>query len=304
MWRQRKVILTNIFVNIIAFSACIYLLIIHLNFSGDFFCPLFGGNCSLVINSTYGSILSFPVATIGLSYFSTMIYLSLFQLLKFNNVVSYTTIYLNLLASIISIIFIATMIFVLKENCTICNIIHTINFINLTLAFKIHKSYSFEYSSKNNYRRTLIIALAIGVNIFLLSNLIESKFKIKSLIDSKQRTVDFYNSQYQKSPYIDFEINDDDIVYAQNGHGLHTITIIYKKSCKHCQRAIEILKKFTISNQDTFALILKNYDSIQTSLKKKLDIKKVPAIYIDGKYTDGWESSDFMNNFTDCGDCI
>ena len=154
--------------------------------------------------------------------------------------------------------------------------------------------------NKNSY---LYIALSFCAAVITLNQNLFATEKQLSL-EHKQLSTDlnYYNYLYAKSKKHDFAIGADDEVFWKKGLAFHGIVLIVKDNCDHCRRAEAKLIMASLDHADTVYLIIKNQNTISESKLEEFGITCTPAVFINGKKADGWETSGFLERFTkDCG---
>ncbi|MCS7183897.1 MAG: hypothetical protein NZ866_00935 [Patescibacteria group bacterium] len=132
---KNKFIYLIAFLSIIALIISIYLTFEHYNKRLP--SCLIGTKCDIVLTSKYSEIYGFPMALIGLIYFS--LYLLLIFLLKMikSKIFKNFLILYSLLGSIVGLVLIYLQIFIIKNICSYCFIVDSIAIINFFLTLKI-----------------------------------------------------------------------------------------------------------------------------------------------------------------------
>ena len=107
---------------------------------------------------------------------------------------------------------------------------------------------------------------------------------------------------YADAPEHVFPIGSNDQVFGDRGTAIHQIVMIYDDACPPCEAVMEKLIAVVHSHDQAVYLIVKHRRHTPALLLHRLDIIRIPAVYIDGKYAEGWNYQDFLQPFIDdCG---
>ena len=302
---------TILIYNGLIFSA--YLAYLSATDANGAFCELFKSNCTAVVQTPYGDFFGISVASIGLGYFLFLGGLRIgYHKLGFDLTHAAVIIdsILRCLSLMISGYFSFLMVFILDEKCFACFMVHATN-LGLFLRASFQSIKIFRSLPSTSLPILLgpppagmvyLLSFFIGLNGFLLTNFFDAKNQLKAAQLKINQNHQFYQYLYEKSPKHDLTISDNDIVVGEKAIAIHQITLFYKDNCNHCFTARNKLIDIVRSHESAVYLVLKNARTIPKQQLNSLEITKLPAVFIDGKFAQGWMVPGFLEKFTeDCG---
>lgn len=112
----------------------------------------------------------------------------------------------------------------------------------------------------------------------------------------------FFRDLYHEAKEHAFVIEPDDQIFGDRGVAVHQIVFIYDDDCPPCEAAVEKLISVVHKYERSVYLILKHRKYIPEPLLKQLHLLRMPVVFIDGKFAEGWDFPGFLQPFVeDCG---
>lgn len=151
---------------------------------------------------------------------------------------------------------------------------------------------------KRRYGFRLIWMMAVwGVFVFFAADAV---FPKDDPADNERLV--FFRELFHEAKEHAFAIEPDDQVFGDRGVAIHQIVLIYNDDCPACENAVEKLISVVLKHDKSVYLIVKHRKHIPEPLLKQLDLSRMPVVFIDGKFAEGWDFPGFLQPFVeDCG---
>lgn len=292
-----------------------YLIYLSLSTSNDNLCALFFSDCNTVLFSSYAYLLSFSNSSLGFAYYIFAFIFVFNQRVFFEKSSKYYSLIkilifcMHFLSMLFSLYYVFVLIVILEQFCIFCYMIHTINLFLFILSFaelikKFDGKKSFPISDYLKKHFNLLANITLIVLVFFLSvNLLESRIFYKREKEKNAKSLRYYLYLYEKSPKNDFTIDPGDIKTGFQNKQLIQLVLIYKDKCYYCKKAQKKLKEIVTKHSNIVYMIEKNYKNLSEERLKQLNIKKVPAVFINGKFAEAWDIPGFLTEFIKNCEC-
>lgn len=273
-------------------------------------CDLVGSDCLSAVHSEYGRVFGFSVASLGLGYFTfqLMLAIQIARRAPAAALLSQVQLLGAFAATGASLFFAYVLRFVLQQSCIACYGVHAVNAaaLGLCLVRRLGKVQEPVGIFSGLFRRRLGSALAIPILLAADITLSAGFLETKVLFQSEQRKIrnnlEYYRHLYQSSPLHSFTVAPADLVIGEPAIALHQIILLHKEGCVHCRAAKEKLADIVRKHDRAVYLVIKEASGISPSTLQGLQVQQVPAVFIDGRFAEGWQAPGFLETFTDdCG---
>lgn len=271
---------------------------LHFQDGAGAFCDLFSSDCLSTITSVYGSVAGFPVSTLAIGYFTL-------QLLsvappRYQSVLLIRT--GNFIALLASMWFIYLMTMVLHETCVLCYGVHMINLIAFLTSLALVSGKSIFALRHHQSLSTHIAPVLAALLACSITNLAIARHQVTEERRKTTENVSYLKYMHLRSQEHSFSIEPDDAVIGKPGLAQHQITLIYKDGCLYCTKAKEELSRTVGTYPTAVYLLLKDYRKISRQRLEEIEVKRAPAVFIDGRRAEGWDVPGFLAPYTeDCG---
>lgn len=274
-------------------------------------CDLIGSDCLGAVHSAYGRVFGFSVASFGIGYFAFQFILAIFIARRTPTfaLLSEVQLLAAFLAAGSSLFFVYVLQFVLHQSCIGCYGVHAVNAAALALCLvrRFHVREAGRLFS-DLFRRPLQVAAVLAVpilvaaNVMLSASLLETKILYRGEQQKIQNNLEYYQYLYKASPVHDFTIEPGDLLLGEPAIALHEIVLFHKEGCGHCRKAKEQLSELVRKYDSAVYLVIKEVSRLSPSVLEKLQVRQVPAVFVDGRFAEGWQLPGFLDTFAkDCG---
>jgi hypothetical protein len=111
-----------------------------------------------------------------------------------------------------------------------------------------------------------------------------------------------YQNRYHSETLHLFIAGSRDTVIGEPAISAHQIVLISKEDCAPCREARERIEKRTLDHPTAVHLIIKDISSLSPSALQQLGVEQLPAVFVDGRFAEGWYLPGFLDTFVqDCG---
>jgi uncharacterized membrane protein/glutaredoxin len=277
-------------------------------------CDLMGSDCLGAIHSAYGRVMGLSVASLGLGYFTfQMVLLAAVRVMQHTPGAAFLAKVQTLGATAamgVSLFFVYVLQFVLDQGCVACYGVHAVNAAVLALCLVRHlgerETRSGFFPGFLPFRLELASALAIplllAANVTLAAGFLESKILIQGEQKKIRDNLDYYRYLHHSSTHHSFTVAQDDAVIGEPAIALHQIVLLHKDGCGHCRAAKEKLTEIVQRYDRAVYLVVREVSRMAPSELERLQVRQVPAVFVDGRFAEGWQVPGFLDAFTlDCG---
>lgn len=293
-------------------SLTIYLAALSAFSEAGLLCSLVGSDCLGAVHSAFGRTLGFSVASLGLGYFTFQLILTM--------LIARSTARAALLSQVqllcafgamgASLFFAYVLRFILQQGCVACYGVHAINAAVLALSLFRHlrsggRAADF-FPALLRRRRELVYGLAVPIllaaNVTLLAGFLETQALLQREQAKIRNNLEYYRHLYQTSRVHSFDVAPGDLVIGEPAIALHEVVLFYKQGCAHCRAAKERLTELVQKHDTAVYLLMKDAERVSPATLQELQVHQVPAIFIDGRFAEGWQVDGFLDPFVeDCG---
>ena len=296
---------------ILGAALCMYLTVISAHSDAGKLCGLFGGDCLGAVHSEYGRLFGNSVSSIGLGYFTFQLVLTVFMVLvgPFGPVLLRIQTMAAALALVVSLYFAYVLRFILQQACIACYVVHVVNAVVFALCLKglcgVLAAERLAHRSPWVYPG-LVSALAVSVlfasNATLAASLMETRTVLQTEQKKTRNNLEYSRFLHQSSPMNIFEVLPGDTIVGEPEKAKHQIVLLYKEGCLYCRNAKERLVDIVRKNEAAVYLLMRETGRIPPTTLEAMRLRQVPAVFIDGRYAEGWQVPGFLEFFTrDCG---
>jgi uncharacterized membrane protein len=275
-------------------------------------CSVVGSDCLGAVHSAYGRVFGFSVASFGIGYFAFQLILVvlLSRRTPIAALLSETQLLGAFLAAGVSLFFLYVLRFVLVQDCIGCYGVHAVNAAALALCLvrRFHMLKGPGRLFSGLLRRplklgpALAIPILISLNVTLFASLLEMKALYKREQGKIQNNLEYYRYLYKASPLHSFNLESGDLLLGEPAIALHEIVLFYKEGCGHCRAAREKLAELVRKHDSAVYLVVREVSRMSPSALENLQVRQVPAVFIDGRLAEGWQLPGFLETFAkDCG---
>jgi len=292
-------------------ALCLYLFLLAVNREGGGLCTLLGSDCLGVTQSAYGSWLGFSVASCGLAYFALQLGLVACGRSRGESIFIWRALFtLNLAAVAVSIWFIVVMLGVLHESCIACFAVHGVNGLSLLVLIKgvadrrgaVEKIIG-PPAQPGGRLPFPVSPLLFALAVFLAANLHATRNDLDLEKKKLGENLGYFQYLYRNAPFCSLQYQAGDLIIGNDSEATHGIVLIYKDGCRHCRQAREKLAALVRDNPAAFYLVLKNHERLSAEELERLEISRLPAVFINGKRADGWDLPGFWDEFAEACGC-
>jgi hypothetical protein len=111
-----------------------------------------------------------------------------------------------------------------------------------------------------------------------------------------------YQNRYHSGTLHLFIAGSRDTVIGEPAISAHQIVLISKKDCPPCIEARDLIERSVLTHPTAVHLIVKDISSFSPSAQQQLGVEQLPAVFVDGRFAEGWYLPGFLDTFVqDCG---
>ncbi len=273
-------------------------------------CDLFGGDCLGAVHSEYGRLFGLSLASIGLGYFTFQWSITIF-IGRRRETGSLESLQLICAAMALSasLYFAYVLRFVIRQECLGCYGVHAVNAaifaVCLIRLFRTRENpflASLQRLRMSGLKPALLLPILLATNVVMAAGLLETKVFLFKEQAKLQENLDYYRYRHQSAQFINFAVSPGDMVIGEPGIGMHQIVLLHKEGCGHCRQARERLSDIVRKHDRAVYLVVKETSSLGHAALEEMQVRHVPAVFVDGRHAEGWQVPGFLDQFTkDCG---
>jgi glutaredoxin len=215
-----------------------------------------------------------------------------------------------IIGSTVSIAYLHQLLFRMEQHCVACYSVHLINALILTLtavaSIRLLRSRprpvrGFSKTSRR-FLRYGVVAILLAVNTVMTVHTLETRSALAALRSEAGKDLAYYQYLHDRSPAHDLVVSPGDTVVGEPAIAVHQIVCFYKDGCSHCRDAKKRLTEIVRGHDTAVYLVMKNVASITEDRLRDYEVKRVPAVFIDGRRARGWQVTGFLDRYVeDCG---
>lgn len=291
---------------------CGYLLHLALGPETEGLCEVLGSSCGATVRAKSHHLGGFSPVSLGLGYFSGhFVYAALMRFRRScpHPAAVAPLLLIGLPGLAVSVYFCHLLTFVLERPCAVCIGIHVVNALLFGATARqayLHRTAVIAaiggICSDGRIFRAGLLALVLAANATLFATIVELRYDLTTAQHRIKDNLAYYRYLYDKAPVYYFGIGPRDAVVGEPGIAIHQIVCFYREACPHCRQAKNHLIPMVKRHDTAVYLVLKNAAHLSADTLQSLDIQRVPAVFIDGKFAAGWQLDGFLDRFVnDCG---